>query len=72
MVLVIKNPSANEGDVTDTGLIPGLGRVPAGGHGNPPQYSYPENPMDRGAQQSTVHGVTTRLKQLSSSRVLWE
>ena len=42
----------------DAGSIPGLGRPPGGGHGNPLQYSCPENPMDRGAWQVTVHGVT--------------
>ena len=49
MALVVKNPSANAGDVRDKGSIPGLGRFPGGGHGNPLQYSYLENPMDRGA-----------------------
>ena len=43
MALVIKNPPANAGDVTDTGLIPGLGRSPEGGHSNPLQYSCLEN-----------------------------
>jgi len=42
----------------DLGLIPGLGRSPGGGHGNPLQYSCLENPMDREAWQATVHGVT--------------
>ena len=49
---MVKNPLANAGDSRDSGdmgLIPGLGRSPGGGHGNPLQYSYPENPMDRGA-----------------------
>ena len=67
--LVAKNPPANAGDVRDVGLLPGLGRVPGGGHGNPLQYSCLENPMDRGAWRSTVHGVTkswTRLKRLST------
>ena len=41
----------------DAGLIPGLGRFPVGGHGNPPQYSCLENPMDRGAWRATVHRV---------------
>ena len=40
------------------GSIPGSGRSPGGGHGNPLQCSYLENPMDRGAWQATVHGVT--------------
>ena len=39
------------------GSIPGLGRLPGEGHGNPLQYSCLENPMDRGAWQATVHGV---------------
>ena len=39
------------------GLIPGSGRAPGGGRGNPLQYSYLENPMDRGAWRATVHGV---------------
>ena len=42
--------------VGDVGLIPGLGRSPGGGHGNPLQYACLENPMDRGAWQATVHG----------------
>ena len=43
--------------VGDLGLIPGLGRSPGEGNGNPLQYSCLENPMDRGAWQATVHGV---------------
>jgi len=39
------------------GLIPGFGRSPGGGHGNPLKYSCLENPMDRGAWRATVHGV---------------
>ena len=60
-----KEPPANAGDIRDTNLIPGSGRSPGGGHGNPPQYSCLENPMDRGACWATVHRVTqswTRLK----------
>ena len=52
--------------------VPGWGRSPGGGHGNSLQYSYLENPMDRGAWRATVHGVTkrwTRLKQLSTAHV---
>ena len=44
MMLVVKNPSANAGDIRDTGSIPGLGRCPGGGHGNPLQYSCLKNP----------------------------
>ena len=42
------------------GLIPGLGRSPGGGHGNPPQYPCLENPMDRGAWWATVNRDTKR------------
>ena len=69
MVLVIKNPPANAGDVKDLGLIPGSRRCPGGGHNNPLQYSCLENPVDRGAWWATVHRVAksrTRLKQLDT------
>ena len=69
VALVVKNPTANTGDVRDMGLIPGLGRSPGGGHDNPLQYSCLENPMDRGAWWASFHGVTkiwTRLKWLST------
>ena len=56
-MLVVKNLSANAGDIRDVGSIPGLGRSPGGGHGNPLQYSCLENPTDRGAWQATVHRV---------------
>ena len=49
--------SANAGDIRDVGSILELGRSPGRGHGNPLQYSYLENSMDRGAQRATVHGV---------------
>ena len=49
VVLVVKNPPAKVGDIRDTGSIPGSGRSPGGGHGNPLQYSCLKNPMDRGA-----------------------
>ena len=65
---MVKNPPANAADIRDVGLIPGSGRSPGGGHGNPFQYSCLENPMDRGAWRAIVHRVTksqTRLKQLS-------
>ena len=58
MVLVVKNLLANAGEAGDLGSIPGLGRFPAEGHGNPLHYSCLENPMDRGAWQATVHGVS--------------
>ena len=59
---MVKNPPANAGDM---GLIPGSGRCPGGGHGNPLQYSCLENPMDRGAWRAAVHGVTKSWTQLS-------
>ena len=48
MALVVKNSPAIVGDVRDMGSIPGLGRSPGGGHGNPLQYSCLGNPTDRG------------------------
>ena len=54
---VVKNPPANAGDIV-AGSIPGLGRSPGGGHGNPLQYSYLENLMDRGVWRATVHRVS--------------
>ena len=63
-----KEPACNVGD---TGLIPGLGKSPGGGNGNPLQYSCLENPMDRRAWQATIHRVTlsrTELKQLSTGQ----
>ena len=49
VALVVKNPPANAGDIRDTGWIPGWGRSPGGGRGNPLQYSCLKNLMDRGA-----------------------
>ena len=49
-----KESACNAGNLSS---VPELGRSPGGGHGNPLQYSYLENPMDRGAWQATVHGV---------------
>ena len=66
---MIKNPPANAGDLRDVGLIPGSGRSPEGGQGKPLQYFCLENPMDRGAWQAIVHGVTksrTLLKQFNT------
>ena len=54
---VEKNLPASAGGIRDIGSIPGSGRSPGGGHGNPLQYSCLENPMDRGAWPATVHGV---------------
>ena len=54
---MVENPAANVGDIRDTGLIPGSGRSPGGGHGNPLQCSSLENPMDRGAWWAAFHRV---------------
>ena len=54
---MVKNPPANAGDVRDTGSIPGLGRSPGEGNGNPLQNSCLKNPMNSGAWWATVHGV---------------
>ena len=57
VALVVKNLPANAGDVRDLGSIPGLGRPPGEGHGNPLQYSCLDNSMGRGAWWATVHRV---------------
>ena len=63
VALVVKNLPVNSGDL-DTGLIPGPGRSREG-NGNPLQYSFLENPMDRGAWRAVVHGVAKSQTQLS-------
>ena len=66
---MVKNPPASVGDLRDAGLILGLERSPGEGHSNPIQYSCPENPMNRGAWQATVHSAAksqTPLKHLST------
>ena len=70
MVLVVKSMSASAGDVRDTGSIPGLGRSPRGGNGNPLQYSCLGNPIDRGAWWAAVHGVTKSQARLSTNFIL--
>ena len=62
---MVKNLPANAGDVRDSDSVPGLGRSHGEGQGNTLQYSYLENPMDRGPWRATAHGVArswTRLK----------
>jgi len=54
---VVKNPPANAGATEDVSSIPGLGRSPGGGNGNPLQYCSLENSMDRRAWRATVHEV---------------
>ena len=55
---MVKNPPANAGDIGDVGSILGSGRSPGVENGNPFQYSYLKNSMDKGAYQATVYGVT--------------
>ena len=73
VALVVKNLPANAGDIRDMGSIPGSGRSPGEGNGNPLQYSCLRNPMDRRTWQATVHGVAknqTRPKLLSPAQVI--
>ena len=58
MVLVVKNLPANARDIRDADSIPGLGRSPGGGHGNPLKYSCLENSMDREAWLAVMHRIT--------------
>ena len=58
VALEVKNPPAIARDIRDSSLIPGSGKSPGGVHGNPIQYSYQENPMDRRAWWAMVHKVT--------------
>ena len=62
---MVKKLPANSGDARQMGLIPGLGRSPVEGTGNPLQYFCLGNPMDRGAQQAMVHGVAKSWTRLS-------
>ena len=63
--LVVKNPPPNAGNIGDAGSIPGSGRFPEGGNGNPLQRSCLENSMDRGAWQAVIHRVAKRWTPLS-------
>ena len=66
MVLVVKKIDLpTQGDIRNVGSIPGSGRSPGGGHGNPLQYSCLGNPMDRGAWQAAVHSMAQSQTQLS-------
>ena len=62
---VVKNLPANAGDTRDAGSIPGSGRCPGGGNGNPLQYSCLKK-FHRGAWWATLHGITKRRTQLSA------
>ena len=57
---MVKNPPANAGDAKDVGSIPGSGRSPGAGNGNPLQYSCLENSTERGTWLATVQGATKR------------
>ena len=70
VVLVVENPPVNAGDLRDAGSIPGSGRSPGEGKGNPLRYSCLGKLMDRGPWWATVHGITkswAQLKQLSTN-----
>ena len=62
---MVKNLPANVGAAGDSGSIPGSGKSPGVGNGNPLQYSCLENPMDRGAWRATVHELTKSQTRLS-------
>jgi len=70
VVLVVENPPANAGDVTDVGSIPGSERSPAEENGNLLQYSCLENLMDRGAWRAAVYRVTQSQIRRDLERVL--
>ena len=61
---MVRNPSANAGEVGDVGSLPGSGRSLGGGHGNPLQYSCLENAMNRGAWWASAHRVAKDRTQL--------
>ena len=63
---VVKNPPANAGDIRNVGFTPGLRRSAGGEHGNPLQYSWLENSMDRGVWWATVHGIAKSWTRLST------
>ena len=73
---MVKNLPANAGDAGDPHLIPGSGRSPGGGNGNPLQYSCLKNPTDRGAWRAVVHSVykesdTTEHVQMQMKQKSW-
>ena len=71
VVLVVKNPPANAGDIRDADAIPGKGRSPGRGHGNPLQYSCLKNSMDRGIWRATVPRVAHSQTQLKQINRVW-
>ena len=73
VALVVKNLPASAEDVRDKGSIPGFGRSLGGGHGNPLQYSFLENPMDTGVWWATVRRITkTRLCDLACTLLYFD
>ena len=70
VALVVKISPASAGDRRDTGLIPGSGRSPGEGNGNPLHYSCLENSMDRGVWWATVHGVTQSRREVHMFKLL--
>ena len=67
---MVKNPPASAGDAGDMSLIPGSGRAPGEGNGNPLQYSCLENSSDRGASRAIVHGGHKRSDTIEHSHML--
>ena len=65
VVLVVKNPLTNAGDIRHADLIPRMEKYPGGEHGNPLQYSCLENPKDKGAWWAMVHSITKSRTRLS-------
>ena len=69
---MVKNPSASAGDARDTGSIPGLGRSPGVGNGDPLQYACLENSTDRGARRATVYSVAvSQTRTYNNKSYLW-
>ena len=68
----VKNLPASAGDTRDVGSVPGSGRSPGRGHGNPVQYSCLENPINRGAWEATVHSVAESNMTEHTHMQLWE
>ena len=68
---MVKNPPVNAGDTGHAGLIPGLGRSPGGGNGNPLQYPRLKNPMNKGAWWATVHRVAKSQTRLSMHALIY-
>ena len=73
VVLVVRNPRTNPADVRDASSIPGSGRSPGGGRGNPCQYSWLENSTEEGVWWATIRGVANgqkQMKQLSTVQLI--